>query len=65
MLGILKFAYKVRMKKYRLYRAEVGKIANNLLECDFSAKIPNGELVTDITKSHMLDQKPYLTPISD
>ena len=32
---------RVRMKKYRSYKGEVGKIAPNLLKCDFSTTAPN------------------------
>ena len=32
---------RVRMKKYRSYKVEVGKIAPNLLKRDFKAKKPN------------------------
>ncbi|WP_444641932.1 IS3 family transposase [Caproiciproducens sp. R1] len=32
---------RVRMKKYRSYKREVGKIAPNLLERNFVAKLPN------------------------
>ena len=39
----------VRMKKYRSYRGEVGKIAPNLLARDFHAERPNQKWVTDVT----------------
>jgi hypothetical protein len=32
---------RVRMKKYKSYKGEVGKVAPNLLERDFEAKKPN------------------------
>ena len=38
---------RVRMKKYRSYRGEVGKIAPNLLNQDFHAEKPNQKWVTD------------------
>lgn len=41
---------KVRMKKYRSYKGEVGKIAPNLLERDFYAEKPNQKWVTDVTE---------------
>ena len=40
----------VRMKKYRSYRGEVGKIAPNLLARDFHAERPNQKWVTDVTE---------------
>ena len=40
---------RVRMKKYRSYRGEVGKTAPNLLNRDFHADKPNQKWVTDQT----------------
>ena len=40
----------VRMKKYRSYRGEVGKVAPNLLARDFRAERPNQKWVTDVTE---------------
>jgi putative transposase len=36
----------VRVRKYRSYKGEVGKIALNLLNRDFSAKQPNEKWCT-------------------
>ena len=41
---------RVRMKKYRSYKGEVGKIAPNLLNRDFHAEKPNQKWVTDVTE---------------
>ena len=38
---------RVRMKKYRSYKGEVGKIAPNLLNRDFRAEKPNQKWVTE------------------
>lgn len=56
---------KVRMKKYRSYKGEVGKIAPNLLERDFNAEKPNLKWVTDVTEFSLFGQKLYLSPILD
>ena len=45
----------VRMKKYRSYRGEVGKIAPNLLARDFHAERPNQKWVTDVTEFSLLE----------
>ena len=37
----------VRMKNYRSYKGEVGKISLNLLNRDFHAEKPNQKWVTD------------------
>ena len=44
------FGRRVRMKKYRSYKGEVGKIAPNLLNRDFRAEKPNQKWVTDVTE---------------
>lgn len=56
---------RVRMKKYRSYKGEVGKIAPNLLERNFSTTAPNQKWVTDVTEFSMFGQKLYLSPILD
>ena len=56
---------RVRIKKYRSYRGEVGKIAPNLLNRDFCAEKPNQKWVTDVTEFHLFGQKLYLSPILD
>lgn len=55
----------VRMKKYKSYKGEVGKIAPNLLEQDFKASTPNQKWVTDVTEFSLFGQKIYLSPILD
>jgi len=61
----LGLACKVRMKKYKSYRGEVGKVAPNLLARDFKADKPNEKWVTDITEFSLFGQKLYLSPILD
>jgi putative transposase len=56
---------RVRMKKYKSYKGEVGKIAPNLLERNFEAEKPNHKWVTDVTEFSMFGQKLYLSPILD
>ena len=55
----------VRMKKYRSYKGEVGKIAPNLLKRDFSTTAPNQKWVTDVTEFSLFGEKIYLSPILD
>lgn len=56
---------RVRMKKYKSYKGEVGKIALNRLERDFKAEKPNQKWVTDVTEFALFGQKLYLSPILD
>ena len=56
---------RVRMKKYRSYKGEVGKIAPNRLKRDFSTTAPNQKWVTDVTEFSLFGEKLYLSPILD
>ena len=56
---------RVRMKKYRSYKGEVGKIAPNLLNRDFRAEKPNQKWGTDVTEFSLFGKKLYLSPILD
>ncbi len=56
---------RVRMKKYRSYKGEVGKIAPHLLNRDFHAEKPNQKWVTDVTEFSLFGAKLYLSPILD
>ena len=56
---------RVRMKKYRSYKGEVGKIAPNLLNRDFHADRPNQKWVTDVTEFSLFGEKLCLSPVLD
>ena len=56
---------RVRMKKYRSYKGEVGKVAPNLLGRNFYTDRPNQKWVTDVTEFHLFGEKLYLSPILD
>ena len=56
---------RVRMKKYRSYKGEVGKVAENLLDRNFQAEKPNQKWTTDVTEFRLFGQKLYLSPIMD
>lgn len=56
---------QVRMKKYKSYRGRVGKVADNILNRDFSAEKPNEKWVTDITEFKLFGEKLYLSPVLD
>ncbi|WP_317163833.1 IS3 family transposase, partial [Flavobacterium ichthyis] len=55
----------VRIKKYKSYRGENGKIAPNILERNFKATAPNQKWATDITEFNVSGKKLYLSPIID
>jgi transposase InsO family protein len=55
----------VRMKKYKSYKGNVGKIAPNILDRNFKADAPNEKWVTDITEFKLFGEKLYLSPVLD
>jgi len=61
----LKLICKIRRKKYKSYKGEVGKIAPNILQRQFTTEKPFKKLVTDITEFKIYDTKVYLSPIMD
>jgi len=65
LMGVLGLKSMVRMKKYRSYKGEVGKIAPNILKRNFIATKPYTKWVTDVTEFSLFGQKLYLSPILD
>jgi len=55
----------VRIKKYKSYKGEVGKICDNLLKRNFKVNKPNEKWVTDVTEFSLFGTKLYLSPIID
>ena len=55
----------IRIKKYKSYKGEQGKIAPNILERNFKAAAPNQKWATDITEFNVSGKKLYLSPIID
>jgi putative transposase len=54
-----------RRRRYNSYRGEVGRVAPNLLDRDFTAHAPNQKWVTDVTEFAVAGQKVYLSPVMD
>ncbi|TSD40528.1 IS3 family transposase [Rhodococcus sp. KBS0724] len=52
-------------KKCNSYRTEVGKVAPNVLDRNFSASAPNQKWVNDVTEFCVGNQKLYLSPLMD
>ena len=55
----------IRIKKYKSYKGENGKIVPNILERNFKADAPNQKWATDITEFNVSGNKLYLSPIID
>ena len=56
---------EIRKRKYRSYKGEIGRIADNKLNRDFKAEKPNQKWVNDVTEFRVGEQKVYLSPILD
>jgi transposase InsO family protein len=52
-------------EKYHSYKGDVGKVAENLLQRDFTASKPFEKLTTDVTQFNVCDDKVYLSPVMD
>lgn len=55
----------VRVKKYKSYRGQPGRIAPNKMERKFTAEKPNTRWVTDVTEFKVAGEKLYLSPVLD
>ena len=56
---------QIRKVRYRSYKGEVGKIADNILKRDFHASKPFEKLTTDVTQFKVCGEKVYLSPVMD
>ncbi|KFC58292.1 transposase [Flavobacterium gilvum] len=65
LMNLLGLKSIIRVKKYKSYKGENGKIAPNLLNRNFKATAPNQKWATDITEFNVFGKKLYLSPIID
>lgn len=63
LMGALGLKSLIRRKRYRSYRGEIGAVAPNLLQRDFSSTRPLQKWATDITEFRVRDKKLYLSPV--
>ena len=54
-----------RRQKYHSYRGELGRVAPNVLNRDFTACAPDKKWATDVTQVKIKDKWLYLSPILD
>jgi putative transposase len=52
-----------RRRSYSSFKGDVGTIADNVLNRDFTATAPNQKWVTDVTEFRVADRKVYLSLI--
>jgi transposase InsO family protein len=64
-MGVLGLKSIIRIKKYKSYRGDQGKIVPNLLDRNFKAEEPNRKWATDVTEFNVSGNKLYLSPIID
>ena len=55
----------IRVKKYKSYKGDLGKIAPNILARNFKAAQPNEKWATDITEFKVAGKKLYLSTVID
>lgn len=55
----------VRPKKYRSYKGDIGCVAPNLLQRQFTADRMNQKWTTDVTEFNVAGEKLYLSPVMD
>lgn len=65
LMGQLQLKSLVRLKKYRSYQGQVGKVAPNILQRQFDVIQPNQKWVTDVTEFKVAGEKLYLSPVLD
>lgn len=65
LMKILGLKSIIRLKKYRSYQGEQGKIAPNILQRNFKTHRPNEKWATDVTEFNVAGNKLYLSPIID
>lgn len=65
LMKVLGLKSLIRIKKYKSYKGEQGKIAQNVLQRNFKAEQPNQKWATDITEFNVKGKKLYLSPVID
>lgn len=65
LMQTLKLKSVIRVKKYKSYKGEQGKIALNILNRAFKAEQPNQKWATDVTEFNVSGKKLYLSPVID
>jgi len=65
LMKILGLKSLIRIKKYKSYKGEQGKITPNILQRNFKTTKPNQKWATDVTEFNVSGRKLYLSPIID
>lgn len=65
LMKVLGLKSVIRIKKYKSYKGEQGRIAPNILNRKFKSAHPDQKWATDLTEFNVLGKKLYLSPIID
>lgn len=65
LMRCLKLKSVIRVKKYKSYKGEQGRIAPNVLNRGFQAEEPCQKWATDVTEFNVAGKKLYLSPVID
>ena len=65
LMGLLSLKSLQRIKRYKSFKGNVGVVAPDLLQRDFSAEAPNQKWATDVTEFKLGYIKLYLSTIKD
>lgn len=55
----------IRLKRYRSYKGQIGRVAPNILNRDFKSVKPLQKWATDVSEFRVKDKKLFLSPIID
>lgn len=65
LMKVLDLKSVIRVKKYKSYKGEQGRIAPNILNREFKSARPDQKWATDLTEFNVSGKKLYLSPIID
>lgn len=65
LMKLLGLQAKTRIKKYKSYKGNVGRVAENILDRNFTTSRPLEKVVTDVTEFKVCGEKIYLSPAID
>lgn len=65
LMGEMGLYAKRRKAKFKTYKGEVGRVAPNVIDRNFTATSPNQKWATDVTEVKIKGKKIYLSPILD
>lgn len=65
LMDVLGLKSKTRIKKYKSYKGQEGKIAKNILNREFTTESILQKAVTDVTEFRVANKRIYLSPLID